>query len=237
MLCAAGQLLVFAMPGVPKYNGVRLFLPVFPFLAMLAGIGFDRLATWVLQGKTLSRYQSCQATRLRQQILFILAAAFLLPGFSALVTYHPFELSYYNQLVGGLRGAVRRGFEPTYWGETYVHTLSFFNKHAPYGATINIWPPGVVSYFAMFQRSGALRRDFLLTAGEAAMRSADYVVFHTRQSEMEGSPSALLLFRHGKPVFVVQHEGIALNVVFDRSEIKRVLGEEERTSASGEEGR
>ena len=33
------------------------------------------------------------------------------------VTLHPFGLSYYNLLVGGLPGAERLGLELTYWGD------------------------------------------------------------------------------------------------------------------------
>ena len=34
-----------------------------------------------------------------------------------MVTFHPFGLSYYNVLVGGLPGAERLGLELTYWGD------------------------------------------------------------------------------------------------------------------------
>ncbi|OIO97742.1 MAG: hypothetical protein AUJ92_02975 [Armatimonadetes bacterium CG2_30_59_28] len=241
ILCVAVQLTVFAMPGVPRYNGVRLFLSAFPFMAMLAGIGYDRLAGWVLGWKMLDIAEpqkgsdSQSPSRLRKQIAFVVAAVCLLPGFTGIVTYHPYELSYYNSLVGGLPGAVQRGFEPTYWGDTYVKALSFLNRDAPDGAIINVWPPGVVSYFEMYQRSGALRPDLRFTAGDSAMRTADYVVFHTRQSEMSGSPLAVKLFREGKPAFVVEHLGVPLNVVYGHSELNRVLGAGTRMRSPSED--
>jgi len=40
-----------------------------------------------------------------------------------LARYCPCHLSYYNLLVGGLAGASRLGFEPTYWGETVREPL------------------------------------------------------------------------------------------------------------------
>ncbi len=39
----AAILLLAALPWSPKYDGVRLFLPLFPFVALLAGAGFQRL--------------------------------------------------------------------------------------------------------------------------------------------------------------------------------------------------
>ncbi len=38
----------------------------------------------------------------------------------ALVRIHPYELSYYNELVGGPRGAWQRGFELTYWYDAFT---------------------------------------------------------------------------------------------------------------------
>ncbi len=38
------------------------------------------------------------------------------------VTIHPFGLSYYNLLVGGLPGAERLGLELTYWGDAVDRT-------------------------------------------------------------------------------------------------------------------
>ena len=32
---------------------------------------------------------------------------------------HPYELSYYNELIGGPRGAWARGFELTYWYDAF----------------------------------------------------------------------------------------------------------------------
>jgi hypothetical protein len=43
-------------------------------------------------------------------------AAVLAQGYGV-VAFHPFGLSYYNALVGGLPGAERLGLELTYWGD------------------------------------------------------------------------------------------------------------------------
>ncbi len=37
----------------------------------------------------------------------------------ALIRIHPYELSYYNELIGGPRGAWERGFELTYWYDAF----------------------------------------------------------------------------------------------------------------------
>ena len=61
-----------------------------------------------------------------------LAALVLGPAAVDLVHIHPFELSYYNELIGGPRGAWHRGFELTYWFDAFNdQTLAELNQQAP----------------------------------------------------------------------------------------------------------
>ena len=49
----------------------------------------------------------------------VLALVVLVPAAWQLIRVHPFELSYYNELIGGPRGAWHRGFELTYWYDAF----------------------------------------------------------------------------------------------------------------------
>ncbi len=99
-------LLVFSWPGTPVYDGVRLFLMVFPLWAIWTGIGARRLVELP--------FFLARPSWLRQATLAVLVA---MQG-AGLVMYWPCHLSYYNLLVGGLAGAERLGFEVTYWGDS-----------------------------------------------------------------------------------------------------------------------
>ncbi|MBI3922000.1 MAG: glycosyltransferase family 39 protein [Armatimonadetes bacterium] len=217
------QLLAFSMPNVPKYNGSRLFLSIFPFVAMLAGIGFDEVITrceaagWYSKLKPLVEGN---ASRQKQHLIALVGALCLVPGLRSIIIMHPFELSYYNMLIGGLPGAVRHGFESTYWGDSYYQALGFFNAKAPPGSVLNISPAGVVSYFTMYQRSGTLREDLQFSGGDENLTKADFVIFHTRVGEM--SPAIKELFKKGKPVYTVACQGVPLAVVYTRSEVLRL---------------
>ena len=81
----------------PAFSGVRHFLFVVPFFAVLAGIGFD----WLLW--------QCQA-RQRWLTGSVAAAivALLLWNASLLVRLHPYQVLYTYPLVGGLQGAAGR---------------------------------------------------------------------------------------------------------------------------------
>jgi Dolichyl-phosphate-mannose-protein mannosyltransferase len=102
-------LLLFAMPNTPKYDGMRLLLPAMPFVAALAGRGAEAL--WqVLRGRV--RNASVAAWGAGGIIMLWL----LLP----IVAFHPFQLCYYSELVGGPWGARGLGLETTYWNDTFT---------------------------------------------------------------------------------------------------------------------
>lgn len=101
----------FSLPGVPVYDGARLFLLVYPLCAVLAGLGAARLLAWPW------------LARLGPRLSIALLIALILTQAYGIVHFHPFQLSYYNALVGGLRGAERLGFEITYWGDSVTSEL------------------------------------------------------------------------------------------------------------------
>ncbi len=100
----------FALPGITVYDGTRLFLMVFPLWAVLIGRGGQ-----LLMGALASRWNRRLAT--------MVMAAFLAAQSYGVVVLHPVQLSYYNLLAGGLRGASRLGFETTYWGDSVTRSL------------------------------------------------------------------------------------------------------------------
>ncbi|MGD9647624.1 MAG: phospholipid carrier-dependent glycosyltransferase [Pirellulales bacterium] len=112
LLALGSVLLTFSWPGVPVYDGERLFLMVYPLLGLLCGLACVKLVEfpWFARHSLAARYGALA-------LLFATQA-------TGLVFYHPFQLSYYNLLVGGLAGAERLGFEVTYWGDTVDHTIA-----------------------------------------------------------------------------------------------------------------
>jgi 4-amino-4-deoxy-L-arabinose transferase-like glycosyltransferase len=94
-----GMFLVVFSTRIPVYDGERLFLVAFPLFAILIGRGFG--AIWERSGR-------------KKRVA--LTAFVLAQGYGAAMI-HPFGLSYYNALVGGVAGAERLGLELTYWGD------------------------------------------------------------------------------------------------------------------------
>jgi 4-amino-4-deoxy-L-arabinose transferase-like glycosyltransferase len=104
-------LAVFSWPGVPVYDGVRLFLMVFPLWAIWVGVG----VSWLVEHPALP-----WLSRRLRLLGLALVLAFQATG---LAIYHPCQLSHYSLLVGGLAGAARLGFEVSYWGDAVREPL------------------------------------------------------------------------------------------------------------------
>jgi len=180
-------LLVFSWPGTPVYDGVRLFLMVFPLWAVSVGVG----ANWLVQHAAWQQWSL--GIRLSSLGLFV-----ALQGVG-LVLYYPAELSHYSLLVGGLWGADKLGFEVNYWGDCVQESLLAEAARRTPGQTILFGPS--LAYFqveAVWRNSPALlekaaREDRVPLAGwEAGGTQAHtegrYAVFYNRKADLAGIP-------------------------------------------------
>jgi 4-amino-4-deoxy-L-arabinose transferase-like glycosyltransferase len=208
-----------ALPGSPKYNGVRLFLPAFPFLAALAGGGF----AWVERGFIqLLKAEAEQKRRLSALVAAALGALLLFPGANGAIRTHPYQLAYYNELVGGTAGATRRGFETIYWGQVFEEAPLFLNRITTVSPRVLVIPKGVI-YLLDFQReAGVLRADVQLTGDDTETGRVDYVMFQAMQSDYTELCWALV--DREEPVWAVRSEdGTALLLAYDRAAVRRWL--------------
>lgn len=146
----ATLIVVRAIPGTPPHDGIRLFLPAFPFLGILAGYGF-RFGTRVLNiqlrrwGKrltvnsvyrqllrkpqstrTANPAQLDQLFRTGNRVLQTGAWIVMLSPILSLICVGPQWLSYYNGLIGGLPGATAVGMEPTYYWDGLDRDVFFW---------------------------------------------------------------------------------------------------------------
>ncbi len=117
---------LFSLPGVAVYDGVRLFLVSFPCLALFAGQGSCVLYEWM---KSRTKRPG-----------WVLAA--VLGGQSVgLFFMHPYHLSYYSSLTGGLRGAESVGLEVNYWSDGLSRSMqTIIVQHVPEGGTLGVAP-------------------------------------------------------------------------------------------------
>jgi hypothetical protein len=113
------------------------------------------------------------------------AALVLVPSAWQLVKVHPYELSYYNELIGGPRGAWEPGwFELTYWYDAFnPETLREINAELPPGAEVDFLNEKTNPMtFLELQSLGALRPDVRLGARDPSRR-VPYVWLLTQDSK------------------------------------------------------
>jgi len=118
----------FALPGLTVYDGSRLFLMVYPLWGMLAGRGAIVIYNWF-------------TVRFNSRIATCLLAVFFAAQLPGSLLTHPCQLSYYNLLVGGPKGANSLGFESTYWRDSITRDLLVeVAERLPRGSTIYVAP-------------------------------------------------------------------------------------------------
>jgi 4-amino-4-deoxy-L-arabinose transferase-like glycosyltransferase len=165
------------------YDNSRQFLFAWPPIFLAAGLAFGALFA-----------------RLRRAWLqAAVVGVAILPGLSAIAQLHPYPYIYYNQVVGGVRGAFRN-YELDYWATSYRAAMEEVNDLAPMGATVAVLGPW---------RSAApfARADLhVVKAGEGDPdeASADYLILLTRSNMDQRTNSG------GEPILKIVVAGATL---------------------------
>ena len=182
LLCIVFPLCLFST-GAAIYDGSRLFLMVFPLWGLFIGLGGKKLWDWLRQKTSLKK----------AWVVAILFFAFQSWG---IVSMHPCQLSYYNLLAGGLRGADVIGLERTYWSDSI--TRSFLQQcvgKIPRNSVIEVTP--VLHQFQLeemqaqspiIRSQGWTLRPYSLDAqssqGKRPGEEARYVMIFYRQASL-----------------------------------------------------
>ncbi|MBC7353935.1 MAG: phospholipid carrier-dependent glycosyltransferase [Thermogutta sp.] len=208
-------IIVRAMPGAPPHDGIRLFLPAFAFLGLLAGLGVG-MGPKILAEQTADKEprpqnpadvanhvpgQDRSFPPLRSQrhglatLASITAWTALLLCVIPLYCFAPQWLSYYNLLIGGLPGATKRGMESTYYWDGLDHDVLLWLRTQ--------CVPGEKVYFSAGSPDDLdLQHAWGWLGPEPASSPADarwYVIQH-RPSAWNAIDEWLA--RHGTPAFV-----------------------------------
>lgn len=196
-------LFVFSMPGVPVYDGVRLFLPAYPLWAILVGRGTSAL--WRILCGILKRQFALRA--------LIICIFFGLQAIGTL-WFRPVWLSYYNCLVGGLPGAEKLGFEINYWGDALTEPiLCEAAKRLQPGEALAFAPS-----LAPYQAAGITVASPCLTEREVLLRAwspeiikepikPQWLLVYRRRADL---PESLSYFLQEQPVAEISRQGVWL---------------------------
>lgn len=183
---------------VPVYDGERLFLLIFPAWALLIGLGFGQ--AWTRWG-----------TRRRGRLA--LTALLLAQGYGT-IAFHPFGLSYYNLLTGGLPGAQRLGLELTYWNDAVDRVLlDRLAREARPGAVAALVPTLYPGQGVLTTTAPLARREVVLQDDAAAGR-AEWLVLSRRTAYWSPELRARLERGGGRPVLTRRRQGVWLSALW-----------------------
>jgi 4-amino-4-deoxy-L-arabinose transferase-like glycosyltransferase len=201
ILCLLWPMAIIAWPTVPIFGGTKHWLPAMPFLALLAGAGLARVVAGI----------GALATDLKWRRVVVAAVVSLLlaPALRETASSHPFGLTHYNVLIGGVPGAADAGLNRQYWGYTTGSLLDWFNQRVGPGESVFFHDTAYDAY-RMYREDGTLRRDIRWGSTEGA----DWAIVHHEQHMAHVEFEIWERFGVTVPVEVVTHEGVPVVSVF-----------------------
>ena len=138
------------------------------------------------------------------------------------VALHPFGLSYYNLLVGGLPGAQRLGLELTYWNDAVDRVLlDRLAAEIQPGATAALAPTLYPGQGIMTTTGALVRRDVILQ-DDAAARRSDWVLVSRRRAYWKPELKTRIESGTGHCVVTRSRQGVWLSALwhFPREDLR-----------------
>ncbi|MGC8878518.1 MAG: ArnT family glycosyltransferase [Anaerolineae bacterium] len=179
----------------------RYLLPVYPTLTAMAAVGLVRL----VQG--LARRVTQRPVIARATFPLLLAVILIFQG-SMIVVHHPYYFTYYNPLLGGIRGA--QSMVTIGWGEGLDLAADYLNrKPGAERLRVAAW---YHSTFAPFFRGEAV--GYSKEKGKAL--SGNYVLFYINQLQRRFPDEELFRYfeQRYQPETVISLHGIPYVVIY-----------------------
>ncbi len=199
---------VVAVSNVPRYGGEKLFMPFFPFFAVVAAVGVGRVALAIARVARVS-------ARANVAIFVGVVVVVVAPGVAGIAnTVGGYGLSYYGELVGGLRGAVARGYERTYYDMADKDLARTLDDVAS-GRRVHFAPnhKEYVRTYRWLRKDGVIRRDgFIL---ESSADRADVLVL-SHERRWQSYPALRDAWRGYAVVAEKRIDGVPLWTVYRR---------------------
>ena len=169
------------------YDNFRQFLFILPPLFVIAALGFQFI------------FDKIRPIWINVPIVAVL----ILPNLAAIVNLHPYEYVYYNELVGGDRGAFRR-FEMDYWATSYKEAVNYLNQNAPPDSTVVVWGPSQL--VRKYIRPDIEVDTYVAGQTQENLRGDYIVVLSKRNSDLQ-------LFPKQPDLLTVERDGAIFSVV------------------------
>lgn len=213
-------------PKTPIFGGTKHWMTAYPFLALFAGVGFDRLVRASRRALLVASRRLRVCSRVRAPLarfarspslpIALGASVFAAPVVET-ARSHPFGLSSYTPLVGGASGAATLGLNRGFWGYTTGAVVDYLNREVRRGGTVYIHDTAY-SAWDMLLRDGRLRRDI---RGVGTIAGADFGLYHHELHMLGQDYQTWIAFGTSAPDAIGGLDGVPVILVYRRPDLTR----------------
>ncbi len=204
-------LVVIALPSSPVFGGTKHWFPAYPPLCMFAGYAFASLtdqAMFLLRGFD---------RKSRRVLVSTFGCLLLAPGLLETAHAHPFGLSHYTPLAGGIQGAADLGMNRQFWGFTSAPLNEFFQEELPNGGTVFL-ADMVPTAWSMLHRDGLVPQNI---RGTMSYAHADLIMIHHERHFSHLEHQAWVRFQDTAPARVLTYDGVPIITVYRNPNSRR----------------
>lgn len=197
----------YLKPQMIVIDDVRHFMEaLFPFAAV-AGIGMHESL------RTMRRFIAQYTPMNNLSFPLIITTLYIFYLAFQLVSYHPFETSYFSETVGGIKGAYHK-FDIEFWASAYKNALIYLNKNAPKNSKITVsMAPDIAKLYLRDDLKIGVNEKNLADVGSAIYSQSDYTVILNRESFFNWY-GVYPYIKNQIPVYILQLDGIPLVSVY-----------------------
>jgi 4-amino-4-deoxy-L-arabinose transferase-like glycosyltransferase len=201
---------LISMPDTPIFGGTKHWMPGMPFLAIFAG-GGALLASRAVRDWWNTHRERAVPTSLRVTVAALLGASILAPAVYGTAHVHPFGTSYYNELIGSVRGAADNRMFRQFWGYASREGFPWLNEHAEQNA--EVWTHNTTGYaWWHYQEEGDVRSDLRRTG----MKQSQYALYHHQKAFVYQRTKLWQRYDTFTPEHVVSLEGVPMLSIYAR---------------------
>jgi 4-amino-4-deoxy-L-arabinose transferase-like glycosyltransferase len=189
----------------PIFGGTKHWLTAYPFLCLFAGRGFQ------LSARKLAELLPTGAWR--ERALPASFAAVVVAGPLLMTAHsHPWGLSFYAPLVGGVPGAASLGLNRGFWGYTTGSLVDALNQRAARNASVFVHDTALQSW-DMLHEDGRVRQDL---RGTLSIPSSSLALYHQEQHMQRVEFQIWSEYGTNAPVEIATYDGVPIVWLYQR---------------------
>jgi hypothetical protein len=195
------------LPATPIFGGTKHWMTAYPFLALLAGRGFEFVAS------ALDRTLDTKDSRIRIGAQIALVGSVLIAPLAITAHSHPLGLTAYTPIVGGAPGGADLGLNRQFWGfTTQDANAAWLEANAPRNAALFIHDTAWDSWARMMEEHRV--RGDLRAVGSPGESQIALVQHELHMNEVDYS--IWMAFGTDAPVYVVTLDGVPVVSIYKR---------------------